>query len=291
MYKQYHLRSYPHADEFPFHIGSELLEGGFPAHGHDFIELTVIFEGRGQHTINGVPRECHPGDTYVFHRGTVHAFAHAHKLAMMNVMFAPAFLTHLGRDVRTLPGFQALFVLTARPARTFNCMLNLDPLSLRKIRSLLEHMEQEHRTKSGGYQTSINGYLTQTIVDLSRLYATTRTRTAADAISSHAMAETAALIESTLTQPHTVASMASAAHMSRRHFFRLFVKAFGTPPTQYILHKRLDRAAELLTNQRLRITEAAFESGFSDSNYFTRQFVKRYGMSPRAFRKLKPLLN
>ena len=291
MSKRFHLRTLPHADECPFHVWPALLEGGFPEHGHDFIELTVIFEGRGHHTINGVPSECHPGDTYVFHRGTVHAFASAHKLAMMNVMFPPAFLTQIGMDVRTLPGFQALFVLTARPARTFNCMLNLDPLSLRKIRSLLEHMEQEYSTKSGGYQTSISGYLTQTIVELSRLYATTRTRTAADAVSSHAMAETAALIERDLTETHTVASMASAAHMSRRHFFRLFVKAFGTPPTQYILHKRLDRAAELLTNPRLRITEAAFASGFSDSNYFTRQFVKHYGMSPRASRKLKPLLN
>ena len=284
MLKQYHMRSYPQADEFPFHISPAHVEGGFPEHSHDFIELVVIFEGTGRHVINCVARECKPGDTYVFHRGTVHAFAHARKLVMMNVMFAPSFLKQAGRDVRALPGYQALFVLTTQPARTFNCMLHLDPLSLRKIRGLLEKMEFEYRTKSGGYQTAIIGYLTQTLVELSRLYDTTRTLTATDAVSAHAMAETAAWIERNLTEPHTVAAMANAAHMSRRHFFRQFVKAFGTPPTQFILHKRLDRAAELLTHPNLRITDAAFDCGFTDSNYFTRQFVKRYGMSPRAFR-------
>jgi len=128
-------------------------------------------------------------------------------------------------------------------------------------------------------------------VELSRLYATTRATTAVDAVNSHAMAETAAQIEQNLTEPHSITSLSAAAHMSRRHFFRQFVKAYGVSPIQFLLHKRLDRAAELLTRPQLRITDAAFDCGFTDSNYFTRQFVKHYGMSPRTFRKLTPLLH
>ncbi len=288
---QYRLRHYTHAHEFPFHIGPARVEGEFHEHGHDFIELTVLFEGTGRHMINGVSHDCHPGDTYVFHRGTVHGFAEARNLSMMNVMFAPGFLKHMGRDVRTLPGFQALFVLNVRTARTLSCMLNLDPLARRRIRNLLESMELEFRNKNGGYQTAIYGYLTQTVVELSRLYATTRATTAAGAANSHAMAAAAAQIEHDLAGAHTIASLSAAAHMSRRQFFRQFVKAYGAPPIQFILHKRLDRAAELLKDPRLRITDAAFDCGFADSNYFTRQFVKRYGISPRTFRKLTPLLN
>lgn len=286
---RYRLRNYPHAGEFLFHISSALVEGGFHEHGHDFIELTVIFDGTGRHTINGVVRDCRPGDAYVFHRGTVHAFSDAQKLMMMNVMFAPAFLNRLGRDVRALAGYQALFVLNARRERSYNCVLHLDPLSCRRIRGLLEAMAREFRKKTGGYQTVINGYLAQVIVEFSRLYDTTRS-TAVGAVHSHAMAATAALIEHDLAQPHTIATLAAAAHMSRRSYFREFSKAYGETPIQYLLRKRLDHAAELLADLRLRVTDVAFDCGFSDSNYFSRQFVRRYGMSPRAFRKLTPLL-
>ena len=290
MTMHYRLRQYPHASEFPFHIGPALVEGGFHEHGHDFIELTVIFEGSGRHVINGESRDCRPGDTCVFHRGTVHAFADARKLSMMNVMFTPAFLQQMGRDVRMLPGFQALFVQNVRTARTFRCLLNLNPLALRRIRGLLESMEQEFRQKAGGYQTAIHGYLMQAVVDLSRLYATTRSSTAAGAAHAHAMAAAAAQMEHDLSRPHTIATLAADAHMSRRHFFRQFVQAYGVPPIRFLLQKRLDRAAEMLADPDVRITDAAFGCGFADSNYFTRQFVKRYGMSPRAFRRLTPLL-
>lgn len=48
---------------------------------------------------------------------------------------------------------------------------------------------------------------------------------------------------------------------------------------------RLKKAAELLRTTRLSVTDIAYCTGFSDSNYFTNAFRKREGCSPSVYRK------
>ncbi|RKF18343.1 helix-turn-helix domain-containing protein [Altericroceibacterium spongiae] len=62
----------------------------------------------------------------------------------------------------------------------------------------------------------------------------------------------------------------------------------GTSFVQELNATRLERAAELLTDPRLfclPIGELAFRCGFLDSSYFTRQFRKRFGITPSRWRK------
>jgi AraC-like DNA-binding protein len=49
---------------------------------------------------------------------------------------------------------------------------------------------------------------------------------------------------------------------------------------QLLLRHRLEQARGLLERGKMNCTEAAFESGFHDSNYFSRAFRKTYGFSP-----------
>jgi AraC-like DNA-binding protein len=63
------------------------------------------------------------------------------------------------------------------------------------------------------------------------------------------------------------------------------VKALtGETPARLIWNMRLKKAAALLTSSTRRITEIAFEVGYSNSNHFGRQFKQRYGMTPREYR-------
>ena len=50
---------------------------------------------------------------------------------------------------------------------------------------------------------------------------------------------------------------------------------------------RLKKSLLLLVNPELSISDVADRVGFSDSNYFCRQFRARYNVSPQKYRKLR----
>jgi transcriptional regulator GlxA family with amidase domain len=74
--------------------------------------------------------------------------------------------------------------------------------------------------------------------------------------------------------------------MSVRNFYRIFQQATGASPVHYLLNLRISHAAELLKHSDCSITDIAYECGFQDSSYMTKQFKKQMGTTPRMFRKI-----
>lgn len=72
---------------------------------------------------------------------------------------------------------------------------------------------------------------------------------------------------------------------SPTHFSRLFTTAFGMPYTRYLTEYRLEYACQLLKTTNLSIGEIGRQIGISDPGYFTRQFSKRYDISPAKYRR------
>ncbi len=59
------------------------------------------------------------------------------------------------------------------------------------------------------------------------------------------------------------------------------------PPNEYLLMLRLKKSLLLLVNPELSISDVADRVGFSDSNYFYRQFKRHYGLPPQKYRKTR----
>lgn len=81
--------------------------------------------------------------------------------------------------------------------------------------------------------------------------------------------------------------IASALGVSVRYLQGIF-HAEGTSPFRWVQEQRLERAARLLADPgqaSLSITDIAFGVGFTDTSHFTRAFRKRYGTSPRDYRR------
>lgn len=79
---------------------------------------------------------------------------------------------------------------------------------------------------------------------------------------------------------------AKLTHRSLSTFKRDFQNHFNTSPGKWLLNKRLERSAKLLSNLDAHITEVAFDCGFEDVSHFSRAFKQRFGCPPSEFRKV-----
>jgi AraC-like DNA-binding protein len=92
------------------------------------------------------------------------------------------------------------------------------------------------------------------------------------------------LADARYREPLDVASLAGAAHLSPAHFSREFRRAFGETPHQYLLTRRLERAAALLRNTDRTVADICLTVGLRSIGSFTTSFGRAFGLSPTAYR-------
>lgn len=99
-----------------------------------------------------------------------------------------------------------------------------------------------------------------------------------------AIDDTLIYIKSHISEKLTVDLLANRINRSTSTFNREFKSETGKTPIDYILHKRLEYAKQLLSSGDISITEVADICGFSSLSYFSTQFKKFYNLSPREYR-------
>ena len=87
-------------------------------------------------------------------------------------------------------------------------------------------------------------------------------------------------------EPLTSADVVRAVGFSPNYLSRKFRAATGIGLHEYIVFVRLQHAAQELVSTSDSITTIALRCGFSDSNYFKDSFKKKYGVTPRNYRKM-----
>ena len=88
-------------------------------------------------------------------------------------------------------------------------------------------------------------------------------------------------------QPISASDIAAAAGFSPNYLSRKFREAAGLGVHDYLVFIRLRNAAYELISTDDSVTDIALRSGFSDSNYFKDVFKRKYGMTPREYRKTR----
>lgn len=101
------------------------------------------------------------------------------------------------------------------------------------------------------------------------------------------LADLTAIVEANLTRSDlTVEDIAHSLGISRMQLYRKVKAVLGTGVTDFIQRLRLTKARELLLDERLSITDVAYELGFSSPSYFSTSFKSHYQLSPSEFRSL-----
>jgi AraC-like DNA-binding protein len=89
------------------------------------------------------------------------------------------------------------------------------------------------------------------------------------------------LIEARYSEPLDVGALARSAQLSPAHFSREFRRAYGQPPHQYLIRKRMERAAVLVRASDRSVAEICRSVGLHSVGSFTSRFGETFGSRPR----------
>lgn len=92
-------------------------------------------------------------------------------------------------------------------------------------------------------------------------------------------------LESELEFPASIRMLAREAGLTTPHFITQFRAVFGQTPVQCRTRARLERARHELASGKESITQICLALGFDSMGSFSRMFRKRFGCSPRAYRR------
>lgn len=241
----------------------------FARHAHDQYGIGVIDAGGHVSLSDAGVVEAVPGNLILVNPGEVHdgrpLGAGARRWRML--YFEPQWIDALQADVTQ--GDDAGFALFAP--------VIADPL----LRGLFD--------AAFDYATAQRGDLAAMAFDGAALDAMTRLvrglghRRPLAPCSPLAVARVREMIDADPGQAFSLADLARAAGLSRFQLHRGFVQAFGVPPHQYILHRRIGLARRLLKAGQAP-AQAALAAGFCDQSHLNRAFARQFGVSPGRYR-------
>ena len=235
---------------FPFNIYPCTIPRDFPSvalHWHKSMELVYVKKGRGQVQAGMRWMDAEAGDIFVLPPGMLHALRGVPDSAMEyeNFMFDPEFL-----------GSGAAACLKEAEElcgqRRIGFELGVKAAMLRFLfwmtQAQAEPLPEEHR-------------------DTERLKEVLRR------------------VEREYAHPLTVTVMAQGCGCSASHFMRWFKQMTGNSFISYLNERRLAAAAERLRQSEDSILSIAEAVGFETLSNFNQQFKKRYGVTPRDYRR------
>ena len=255
----------------------------FGPHAHEFFELVLVTGGAALHVSGGQSWPICAGDVFVIGGSRPHDYQRLNGLRLINILFDPRRLQLNWHDLPKLPGYHALMKL--QPARRrrggFDSRLRLSARELQAALALVDQLADELLARQAGFGLMATALFMRLIGHLSRCYSRSSDP---DARALLRIGSALSHLETHSGQAILLDDLATLAGMSRRSFQRAFHAATGASPIRYLLELRLHRAADLLRQTLAPITQVGFDAGFTDSNYFTRQFTRLMGDCPRNYR-------
>jgi AraC-like DNA-binding protein len=81
----------------------------------------------------------------------------------------------------------------------------------------------------------------------------------------------------------TIEELAFLCNMSLSSFKRKFARIYGNSPNRWFLEKRMERAATMLRQGKLKASEIYFELGYENLSSFIQSFKQVHGITPKQY--------
>ncbi len=260
-------------------VGSEVREAGYvmpQPHCHSYFELFYAENGSCRFFIENKMYDIRQGDFILIPPGVFHYTRYVDGPCKRVIVHFRR--EHIGEDVaEVLPG-KGTFLTAMRIFQT--------PEAYRgQINTHIARMVNERKIADERSLPMLVALLRELFLICSRECVFLRDIPEYIHTTDSPIVQAAGYISSHFSEHISAADIAAAAGYSPNYLSLKFKKSVGIGIHEYLTFVRLRAAALELVTTADSITEIAFRCGFSDSNYFKDAFKKKYGVSPREYRK------
>jgi AraC-like DNA-binding protein len=140
---------------------------------------------------------------------------------------------------------------------------------------------EKTRTEDSGYQSLISGAVLHL---LGSIHSTNKGNPLQSADKRTIIDKARLLFRSNVTNSFSPEQAANELMIGYSHFRKLFKAYTGISPGQFYIQLKMEKAKELLCDQRIPIKEIAHELKFDSYFYFSKLFKEKTGVTPSAFR-------
>ncbi len=278
---QLHIQNYWSDRDLPFHFEFRNPQAPFPMHSHDFHEIAIVYSGKGIHLTQQGNYEIQAGDVLSIKPGQLHGFKKIENLVLMNVLVRPSFFNEDPLGLSQVIGFSSLFAPEIKPNAPI-AHVRMNQLQLFEVRAIIESSQQEIMAQQSGYVPQSISLFMQLIVFILRVnsnrdFSSSSAKNSASMLIKH--------IEKNFRKTITMSDLVEISGLSESSILRTFKRITGYPPFVYQNRIRMFAAINELISTDKDITQIALDTGFSDSNYFSRSFKKFMKMTPTEYRE------
>lgn len=267
-----------------FHSSLPPKGSTFFEHHHTAFEITMVIKGSGKYSTNNSEFSFEEGDIFFFSTDEVHWINELNSYTeFFNIHFEPRFIwaSNFGISSKDL-----IKIFLNRVKKPLN-KISKESNSAKTIQNLLHKIENEAKAKKTQYQTLINVYLINILVEMIRSYKGELSD--GDTLySSHTLHYTDKVlnyIDEHLANNLTLAELSDVAHMSKNYFSRQFRKLNGISPWEYITIKRIEKAIKYIESTDKTMLEIATLCGYNNTSNFYYAFKRVTGKAPGEYKK------
>ena len=273
------------SESSPIWVREGMVTSGPPvAHPerHPYCEFNMVFAGEGTTLVGDEEAFRLPGDLLLLGPGVPHwGRIKAYPLRSITVYFLASALVEMGPvsdGVRILRRFTAKQALRERLVRL--------PKNLRaELTARFEEMLDEFGRQRFGREVRLRSLLLDQLVDFLRWEESRGVFIGGDSpdVDWRPVIKALQFLREHYADPVYANEVARAAGVSESQLKILFRHALNLSWVKYLQGYRIHRAAALLSEGRLNVTEAALEVGFDSLSHFNETFHSFMGMSPKSF--------
>ena len=272
----YPLQVYSHADQNGFYFVSQ--------HWHDEMEWIYVEEGLLNIIVSGQQLQISAGEFCFINSGELHEISSSKGNTLHHaIVFSPQLLNFAYYDVcqhhflEPITGSQLLFPTIYQVSGDLHQKILQH---FKKIISLYHELSELHFFEIKINLMQVIGLLLKESVFYKNM------STNKDTTSTKLLKKTVDYIQKNYMTPISLKDLSAKMYMSPNYFCSFFHKKTGKTPIAFINDYRIEKAANLLSNTELPITQIAPAVGFQNLSYFIRKFKEKKKVSPKRYREL-----